>query len=725
MVRDPRHAIVIAVALVVCAPLGTPSAQQGGDSASSGELAPTNHPQVPANLSQLWMAPESIHSARSPAQKDLISAIKLEAAGSMTRALQILSQASLQEAPLGGYAKYYKALAELRLGRPADARRTLQALGADAPSGYLAEAGALREAEADEALGDHAGALTIYERLSNERAAASPDDILMRVGRAALAVGDQDQAAAAFSRVYFEFPLGDRAAEAATELERIPDYASVAPRTDRIKRELGRADQLFVARRYAEARQAFASARVSASGDDRDLVNLRVAECDYYLKRLTAARDVLRLYSAKAPRQAEALFYYALTVRGLGNRDQSFTLMRQLLDQFPTGSWAEEALNSVANSFLQQDDDAMADETYREMYAKFPLGRYAERAAWAIGWRAYREGRYADTVSTFEEAARRFARSDYRPTWLYWAARAHELLGESSLAEARYTLEVMDYQNTYYGRLALARLGGRAPERHLVVDTPKGAMPANEDVIRALLALELYDQAIDELRYAQQVWGDSSPVEATLAWVYWQQGQSESGGQRFTLYRNAINTMRHAYPQFLAAGGERLPKDLQAIIFPVAYWDLIRKYATERGLDPYLVVALVAQESTFVADIRSPARAVGLMQLGAATAQQYAKTLNMKYSSRLATNPEANVRMGTAYLADKIKEFGEIHLALASYNAGERPVHRWIAERPGLARDEFVEDIPYAETQNYVKKVLGMAEDYRRIYGPQATVATR
>jgi len=137
------------------------------------------------------------------------------------------------------------------------------------------------------------------------------------------------------------------------------------------------------------------------------------------------------------------------------------------------------------------------------------------------------------------------------------------------------------------------------------------------------------------------------------------------------------------------------------------------------------VVALVAQESTFVADIRSPARAVGLMQLGAGTAQHYAKALNLKYSSRLATNPEANVRMGTAYLADKIKEFGEIHLALASYNAGERPVHRWVAERPGLPRDEFVEDIPYAETQNYVKKVLGMAEDYRRIYGPQATVATR
>jgi soluble lytic murein transglycosylase len=75
------------------------------------------------------------------------------------------------------------------------------------------------------------------------------------------------------------------------------------------------------------------------------------------------------------------------------------------------------------------------------------------------------------------------------------------------------------------------------------------------------------------------------------------------------------------------------------------------------------------------------------------------------------------MRMGMAYFADKIKEFGAVHLALASYNAGETPVRRWIAERPGLPVDEFIDDIPYAETQNYVKRIIGTAEDYRRLYG--------
>ena len=74
--------------------------------------------------------------------------------------------------------------------------------------------------------------------------------------------------------------------------------------------------------------------------------------------------------------------------------------------------------------------------------------------------------------------------------------------------------------------------------------------------------------------------------------------------------------------------------------------------------------------------------------------------------------------MGTAYLADKIREFGGVHLALASYNAGETPVRRWMAERPDVKdREEFIDDIPYPETQNYVKKLLGTAEDYRRLYG--------
>jgi soluble lytic murein transglycosylase len=360
---------------------------------------------------------------------------------------------------------------------------------------------------------------------------------------------------------------------------------------------------------------------------------------------------------------------------------------------------------------------------FRELYSKFPGGRYAERAAWKIGWRAYRSGQYADTVRYFEGAAAKFPRSDYRPPWLYWSGRAHEALNEPVLARARYTLTATDYRNTYYGRLVAMRPDLQPVRRIEIGVDPAVPLPQNDRVIRALLGLGLYDQAIDELHFAQQTWGDSPAILATLAWIFEQQGRLETGERQFTLYRNAINTMKLAYPQFLAAGGEGLPKELLRVIYPIGYWDLIRKYAAEQNLDPYMVAALVAQESTFVASIRSYAKAVGLMQLEPPTAREYARKLSMKYSARLLTNPESNIRLGTAFLADSVKQFGELHLVLATYNAGGGNVRRWVADRPGLENAEFIDDIPFPQTQQYVKKILGTAEDYRRLYGPDAATS--
>ncbi len=180
--------------------------------------------------------------------------------------------------------------------------------------------------------------------------------------------------------------------------------------------------------------------------------------------------------------------------------------------------------------------------------------------------------------------------------------------------------------------------------------------------------------------------------------------------------------MKRAYPQYMAAGGERLPRELLKVIFPLAHWDLIRKYAAENNVDPYLAAALIAQESTFVPDIRSPVKAVGLTQLMTPTARQYARTLGLRWTPALLTNPEANVRIGMAYFADKIKEFGAVHLALASYNAGERAVRRWISEHPGVPEDEFIDDISVsrdaAVREEAARHRRGLPPPLRSGFGP-------
>jgi soluble lytic murein transglycosylase len=106
------------------------------------------------------------------------------------------------------------------------------------------------------------------------------------------------------------------------------------------------------------------------------------------------------------------------------------------------------------------------------------------------------------------------------------------------------------------------------------------------------------------------------------------------------------------------------------------------------------------------------------MQLVPDAGRQYARKLGIRrFSTSMLTNPETNVRMGTLYFKDLSNRFGGAHFALASYNAGPNRVSAWLKDKRDLPQDEFIDDIPFPETQNYVKRILGTAEDYRRLYG--------
>jgi soluble lytic murein transglycosylase len=728
--RPMRQLVLTAAALVLAVLILRPSAQQAGQPGEGGEgqesagrLMPTNHPRLPRDVSLLWMAPARAQAAAPVSSRELASALKMVSRQEYSSALSTLTRPALQQGPLALYASYYAGIAEQELGRHEAARRRFRDLQDRQPIGYLAEASALGEAASLEALNEYRAALRIYERLSQTKTTA-PEDVLMRLARAAKAAGELQKAGEAFARVYYEFPLNDLAEAAGLEFQSLPNVQAIAPGTQRFKLELGRAERLFGARQYSDARAAFEKVRGAAEGDDRELVQLRIAESDYFLKKYRPAADSLRPFSEKASRQGEALYFYALTLKALNDRAGYEQALRRVVAEFPTQSWAEDALNALATDRIRENRDAEADEIFRQLYANHPRSRHSERAAWKIGWRSYREGRYEETTQFFEQAAADFPRSDYRPAWLYWSGRAHEAANRKALAEDRYMLVTADYLNSYYGRLAAKRLKGRHAAPRVLADVTPSLLPPppNEPVVRALLDLGAYELALNEIRYAQRAWGDSPALQATQAWIFQRQGQSETGTERFRLLRGSITAMKRAYPQYMAAGGEQLPRDVLSVIFPLDHFDLIKKYSPAYGLDPYLVAALMAQESTFVRDIRSHAGAYGLMQLMPRTARQYARRLKIPYSRAVLTNADANVRIGTAYLADKIKEFGDLHLALASYNAGETPVRRWIAERPGLTdREEFIDDIPYPETQAYVKKLLGTTDDYRRLYGPRGT----
>jgi peptidoglycan lytic transglycosylase len=701
---------------VLCAVLLTP---QQPSIPAAPQLSPTVHPAIPTNLSDLWLVPsEADRSARVVAQfEPLTTGVKRFQEGNYQAALPFFSTPALAKTALADYAAYYKGLTQLRLGQVADARRTLQEVIERKSPGYVSIAAGLAAGEAAELAGDYAAAVTSYERIAEQKAAVN-DDVLSRLGRAALAAGDRAKAAQAFLRVYYDFPLTDAATAAGVQLASLQDQIS----GPNYKADLARAQALFGARRYTDARTAFSSLQSTAEGDDKELVALRVAECDFYLRRYAAARDGLQPYIDNASRKAEARFFYLSSIRELGDRDRSISLTTALVADFPDSSWSEEALNNLGTYYIVQDEDELAAKSFRELYEKFPQGPRAERAAWKYGWYAYMTGDYGETVRVFESAAMGFPRSDYRPSFIYWAGRAHERLGETAQADSRMRLVYADYANSYYGRLAerqLARRGDITAEHGDVRRASSAQAPVlevkpiqSEPLIRLLLANELYDDALTELRHAQRAWGNLPRIDATIAWVYNRKGE----------LRRAISLMRRTYPQFLTSGGQQLPAEILQVIFPLVYWDSIRKYSAQHDLDPYLVAALVAQESTFDAGVRSSANAWGLMQVVPSTGRKLARSLGFRFTMASLTNPELNLRMGTLYFSQLVSQFGGTYYALASYNAGDSRVTRWKAERPGLDEDEFIDDIPFPETQNYVKRILGTAEDYRRLYPDGATI---
>ena len=465
------------------------------------------------------------------------------------------------------------------MNRAADARDTFAALEERKPTGYLAVAASLGEAEAAVALGRSRQGARASTRGSRPTGPSSTSSILARQAETARVLGDRRKTAETLLRIYYEFPLTDAAIAAAAELEPLRDIVV----RQGYKLDLGRAVQLYAARRYSDARAAFAALQGEVSGDDRELVDLRIAESDFFLQRHAAALDGLRPWLDRGSRQAEARFFTLSALRGLGRDDEFLSQTQALVRDFPESSWSEEALNNLGTYYILKNDDAMAAKAFDQLFEKFPNGQRAERAAWKSGWWAYKNAEYAATVRIFEAAAASFPRSDYRPLFLYWSARSHAKLGTGADAESRLRLVVTDYGNRYYGRLA-GRLLSRSAQTTLAADAVPAARqsaavrpaePPNAGVIRLLLASELYDDALNELRYAQRTGGSSPVVDATIAWAYHRKGE----------LRRAITLMRRAYPQHLTAD-QALPKEILQVIFPLTYWDLIRKHAAARNLDP-------------------------------------------------------------------------------------------------------------------------------------------
>lgn len=154
---------------------------------------------------------------------------------------------------------------------------------------------------------------------------------------------------------------------------------------------------------------------------------------------------------------------------------------------------------------------------------------------------------------------------------------------------------------------------------------------------------------------------------------------------------------------------------VQRLLFPLRFEAELRDAARQAGVDPYLVAAVVYNESGFRPDAVSEEGAVGLMQLLPSTAAWAAEQSgDQAFRGPALRRPDMNLRLGAWYLAWLLERFdGNPVLALAAYNGGQHTVDRW---RGDAGRTLKVEELPYPETRHFVKKVLDTRERYRRLY---------
>ena len=319
-----------------------------------------------------------------------------------------------------------------------------------------------------------------------------------------------------------------------------------------------------------------------------------------------------------------------------------------------------------------------------------------------LGWKvraALRAGQWK-TVGHAVDAMSDEARQE--STWVYWKARA--LLAakpdEAERAEARQWFEGIAGTRGFYEQLALEELGQRIttpPAPAPLTAEEKAAARANPGLNRGLYAIQLglRSEGVREWNYTTNLHTPGGMADRELL------AAADLACQR-EVWDRCINTSERT----------KTVTDM-AQRFPMPFRAAVVERAQGIGLDPAYVYGLIRQESRFIMDARSHVGASGLMQVMPATARWTARKIGLTgFTADQITDRDTNITIGTAYLKLALDDFaGSMPMAAAAYNAGPGRPRSW-RNGPVLDAAIWAENVPFAETRDYVKKVLANTTNY-------------
>lgn len=635
------------------------------------------------------------------------------------QAIDPLNRARPHAGDIGDYVGYYLGTAYYQSGRLAEAIATLSAFDNTYPESLLKRDTHVLYANALIADGRATDAI---ELLENDRQPLRADLELV-LGRAYEADNQPAKALAIFRNLYYTMPLSWEASQVQGDLSRLALAAHAQPVS--VDAQRTRADLLAKGKQFSEAANEYRDLLNEVSPAERPMVQIEVAECLRHAGQNKDAKRLLESIPESTPEiNAERLFNLGEIARSVNDDDTFLRIVDQLRQQYPTSPWLEQALLSAGNIYLLRHDWDHAIDSYRELQQRFPNGGRASYAHWKAAWLTLRQGRNTAAKEAFENQIAVYPTSSEVPAALYWRARLAEEDNDPAMARAFYVKLSQRYRNYYYGELARERLGklkiAEDPGHYSLLDrvppisdsdriTEDEVPIDNLRVQKAELLANgaLLDLAMRELHAAaDEEKGNWAPAEMARLYI------------DASRYDMAIETLKHAAPNYFAVDLPDLPRSYWEGLFPKPYWVDVKRYSSANALDPYLVASLIRQESAFNPNAVSHADAVGLMQLLPKVGRTVAKQEKIRrFSTQQLFTPAVNLRLGTRYFRSMVDKFGSFEYALAAYNAGTDRVQDWMGQ--GTYRDpqEFVESIPFTETREYVQNILRNAGVYRQLYG--------
>ena len=640
-------------------------------------------------------------------------------------AIPFLRNAQRDFPVLDDYVRLWIAQAQFNLGDAREAAVLLESIPLAVPDSNIMAKAAYKTGEAwyQASACQESTAWFIKALAMNDKDLAAPQAYLRR-GACRLRENNIAEGRELLQQVWVRFPYAPEAKEAETVLSsNLGGETWTVQPSDRLTRAQAFLGQAFHAEAIEELKKFLV---VDPHSPRRSEAKLKLGIAQVRLKQYDQARDTFRaLAKDGGPESHEAAVWLARVYLRQGQGDKLVEAGRVL----PSTSLSAEQKGQITLFVgMWLEDQKQYDEAIVKYHQVAKQGEPAAQRAegqWRVGWVYYRTGRYREAAEGLRALAEQHD-SEFEPQALYWLGRAGEQHQQPE-AQEYYKKLCQRHRFTYYCQLARERMKGGPdseipPDVTMVsADPPKEGEPAVTITTRADIAQQTaYRRAIELKTLGLDA--DAAHEVAVLTERYSRDPDAlvalSTMLNEVGAYHQALRLARARFRDQLERTGGTVAPSLWNVAYPTGLLPTI-KLQGAKGVDPYLIAAIIREESQYDVKAVSRVGAIGLMQVMPATANTVAQRVGLPAVGREDLfDQETNIRIGVRYVEQLLEQFsGNLVYTIASYNAGPLAVGNWISQYRGQGQDEFVELIPYQETRQYVKRVLRTYREYVRLGG--------